>query len=185
MTDEQLSHALRERRVALAIEIAALDRSLELLSADVPVYSTDPRVDLSEAEAFLGLPTPIVVRPLPGIVGADGTAALARFNARSGIDYDPDAIERGCWDLNEVLLHELVHAWQFFGIRPASKRRQLLRSPSMATKTRPTKSRPASSPGRCTARASRSISRRVRSQPPLGSGVADKLHRVETAVGQD
>ena len=114
MTDEQLSHALRERRVALAIEIAALDRSLELLSADVPVYSTDPRVDLSEAEAFLGLPTPIVVRPLPGIVGADGTAALARFNARSGIDYDPDAIERGCWDLNEVLLHELVHAWQFF-----------------------------------------------------------------------
>jgi hypothetical protein len=76
--------------------------------------ATDPHIDLSEAEALLELPIPIPIHAVSGIVGRDGSKALASFNARNGIDYDLAAIEDACWDLNEVLLHELVHAWQFF-----------------------------------------------------------------------
>ena len=74
----------------------------------------DPRVDLSEAEALLELPIPIPIHAVSGMVGPDGTPVLARFDPRNGIDFDADATDRACWDLNEVLLHELVHAWQFF-----------------------------------------------------------------------
>lgn len=63
--------------------------------------ATDQRIDLSEAEALLKLPVPIPVHSVSGIVGPDSTRALARFDARNGIDYDPDAIEDARWNLKE------------------------------------------------------------------------------------
>jgi hypothetical protein len=80
--------------------------------------------NLTEAEQLLGLPT-IPVHPEAGIspltLGLskhEGTP-LAIFRGpklgiKFGIAYDIDAIREAGEDPNEVLLHELVHALQYF-----------------------------------------------------------------------
>jgi hypothetical protein len=77
-------------------------------------------VDPRAAEELLALPIRIPVRPLEPIPAQDGTVCLARFNPPRcdnmrpfGIDFDlPMTLAAGA-DPNEILLHELVHAWQW------------------------------------------------------------------------
>lgn len=84
------------------------------------------RVDMTSAERLFGLPMAIPVSAEHNINGTtpslvDGTVTLAAFHAPGcscgrpfGICYDPAAIADAGQDTNEVLLHELTHAWQFF-----------------------------------------------------------------------
>lgn len=84
------------------------------------------RVDLCEVERILALP-PIPVWPEANIdgnalVSGGGTAVLAAFHPPTcrcgrpyGIAYDQKAIALDRrYSMNEVLLHEAVHAWQYW-----------------------------------------------------------------------
>jgi antirestriction protein ArdC len=78
-------------------------------------------IDLSAAEHILELP-PIPVRHVGSIdAPIEGAVVLAQFNGPNcengrpfGIDVDLDVITRAGEDPNEILCHELVHAWQWF-----------------------------------------------------------------------
>lgn len=79
--------------------------------------ATDPRIDLSEAEALLELPVPIPVRPAGPDAPLVSDSAQATFiydPASFGIVYSLENCERFRCDPNESLLHELVHVRQWF-----------------------------------------------------------------------
>lgn len=90
--------------------------------------AADDGIDLSEAEALFGLPFNIPIRPAASIrVDELSTldkpmASLTRFVGpplgQFGIEYDLVGLMMSELDgdpgVNEMLLHEVVHAWQWF-----------------------------------------------------------------------